>query len=302
MRQKYRIRRGVQVLLTASLTLLTARCPAQYSASGTAAVDSVSKPGIYRIVLPPSFVACCRRDLADIRIIDLNGREAPYVLKTDPDDRLNAGYLPVPDPKILQWDSSDRHSYYTLNYDDHYRIDRLSLVITKPALYKRMAVIMDVPEPGLERSIATISIDPADSVFKLSSIKAGRLMIDVANQDNAPLTIARVATAQSGICLLAYLEPGKSYRLMAGDWRVNAPEYDLHYFTDSAQLAPTTIGLGSVQRGREAAISSPPQKRPGNKTNSTLLWVLVAFIMLLLLYVSVNLARAIDKKEKNDRL
>lgn len=278
--------------------LIAARCTAQYRPTASMAVDSVPAAGIYRIVLPPSFVARCAPDLADVRIIDENGREAPYVLKADAQDRFNAGYLAIPDPRILERDSSNRHSYYVLNYGDTYRIDRLSLVITRPALYKRTAVILTVPEPGSEVTVATITIDPADSVFRLPQVKADRLLIDVANQDNAPLAIARVATAQSGIYLLTYLERGYAYRLMAGDARASAPEYDLHYFTDSTLLPPVTIGLGPLQHAIAKPRRDLSEKRSDQKRGLLLLWGVITVILLLLLFVSVKLARAIDKKGK----
>jgi hypothetical protein len=297
MRPKYLNRAWLAgAALTGVLLLADVGSAAQYRPAATVTVDSVSRAGIYRIVLPPEFVASCRSTLADVRIIDRNGREAPYVLKTDPEDRFNAGYLAIPDPKIRESDSSNRHSYYMLQYEDRYRIDRLSLVITRPALYKRSAEVSIVSEQGAAY-VATISIDPADSVFRLRSIKAGRLLIDVANQDNAPLVISRVATAQSGIYLLTYLEPGHTYRLMAGDPKAGEPEYDLHYFTDSTQLAPVTIGLGAIERGKVAADLTSPPGRSGGKTGLLLLWSLVVVIVLLLLYVSVKLARAVNKKE-----
>lgn len=278
--------------------LVAARCTAQYRPTASMAVDSVPAAGIYRIVLPPSFVARCGPDLADIRLIDEKGKEAPYVLKADPQDRFNAGYLPIPDPRILERDSSNRHSYYVLNYGDTYRIDRLSLVITRPALYKRMAVILTASEPDSEARVATITIDPADSVFRLPPVKADRLLIDVSNQDNAPLAISRVATAQSGIYLLTYLERGHAYRLMAGDARASAPDYDLHYFTDSTLLPPVTIGLGPLQQ----AIAKPgrdlQKNRSDQKRGLLLLWGVITVILLLLLFVSIKLARAIDKKGK----
>ncbi|HEV2355389.1 MAG TPA: hypothetical protein VGR89_14160, partial [Puia sp.] len=194
----------IKYWLVAALMAGGSSCSAQYHPIVTAKVDSVTRAGIFRIVLPPSFVACCRPDLSDIRIIDGNGRQAPYVLRTDPGDKWNAGYTTIPDPHIVEHDSNDRHSYYLLQYNDSYRIERLSLVIRHPALYKRTAEILTAPGPD-QQHVATITIDPADSVFSFQPVKAARLLIDVANEDNAPLAISRVATFQSGICLLAYL-------------------------------------------------------------------------------------------------
>ena len=310
MGRKYRNREGLArgrmagiasaKVLTGILVLVGVTCDAQFRPTATVAVDSIQKAEMYRIVLPPSFVARCRTDLSDLRIFNENDKEIPYVLRTDLPDPLNAGYLPVPDPTISRQDSSDRHSYYWLQYDDEYRIDRLSLVISGPALYKRTAVISTVAGKWMATPAATINIDPADSAFRLLPMRANRLLIAIANHDNTPLVISRVATAQSGIYLLTYLEPGHSYWLMAGDPKVAAPEYDLHYFTDSTKRLPVTIGLGSIARINWRLATEKGRQiknREDRNSKQVLLWSLVVIILLFLLFVSAKLARAVDKKE-----
>jgi hypothetical protein len=294
----------VRAGLAGGLLLVSAACAAQYRPAVTEKVDSVPKGGFYRIVLPPSFVAGCRADLSDLRIYDQNGNETPYVLKTDVHDPLNAGLLAIPDPRIQQRDSGNRHSYCRLEYDDAYRIERLSLVITRPILYKRTAVISALDDPADREVVATISIDPGDTVFPVPAVKAKRLMIDISNQDNAPLAISRVATAQSGIYLLTLLQPRREYRLVAGDSAVRPPDYDLHYFTDSLGEIPPAVGLGPLRReGRGIVIGGAANRVAGKLAGrvarpGVLLWGLVAAILLLLLYVSVKLARAVDQKGK----
>lgn len=298
MRQKYRNKPGfLRAVFTSALALFGGLCPAQYQPVATVPVDSVTKPGIYRIVLPPSFVARCRTDLSDIRIFTGVGKEAPYVLRTADSDRFNAGYLPLPDPKISRKDSTNHFSYYLLQYDDFYRIDRLSLVITSPALYKRSAYVL----PAGGRATGTtgsFSLDPSDTVIPVEHFRTDSVLIEVSNEDNAPLEITRVAGAQSGIYLLAYLEPGNSYRLVAGDSDVVAPKYDLHYFTDSALLPPVTIGVGSVERVGTVAQRKPGRTRSAGKPGQLILWSIIGATLVLLLFVSVKLTRAIDKKEK----
>jgi hypothetical protein len=174
----------------------------------------------------------------------------------------------------------------------------LSLVITRPALYKRTAVVSTVFDQGTAIPAVTISIDPGDSVFEMPSLNANLLMIDIANHDNAPLTIERVATAQSGIYLLAYLEPDHEYEL-AVDYKVGQPDYDLRYFTDNMRMKPVTVGLGPLHRLsvlEGIKLNQAIRSRRSSRKSELLLWGAVAVILLLLLYVSVKLARAVDKK------
>ena len=46
--------------------------------------------------------------------------------------------------------------------------------------------------------VVCISIDPHDTAFGIPAIKARTLLIDIANGDNAPLAITRVASGAIG--------------------------------------------------------------------------------------------------------
>jgi hypothetical protein len=323
MKKNYRIKG----LLVCGLLCLSAVARAQpqpsVTAEGltipvTAQVDSVPRTGFYRIVLPPHLVAKCRPDLSDLRIYKPDGTTVPYVLRTAIHDRMNAGYLPLPDPMISQKDSSNKHSYYRLRYDDTYRIERLSLIVSNPILYKRTVRIMAEEDSTGDKPVTCVSIDPKDTVFLLPAVKAKTLLIDIANGDNAPLVIREVVSAQSGIYLLAYLLAGEGnrYELGAGDSTEGPPDYDLHYFTDSLQQHPFDIGLQPVRLRTGWAFG---QKAPaklatgstasgqdgisaGGRKSGLLLWSILIFILLMLTFVSIKLARAVSQKEKHDRL
>jgi len=283
--------------LAGGLLLISGVCCAQYRPTASAVVDSVRGNGFYRILLPPAFVARCRTDLSDLRIYDEQGTETPYVLKTGDRDTLNAGFQSIPDPEIRRQDSSNRHTYYRLRYDDAYRIDRLSFVIANPVLFKREAFISS---PDFDAGIVeAISIDPTDTVFRGPPMKATELLIDINNKDNPPLVISRVATAQSGIYLVVLLRGDRRYRLVAGDPSVRAPDYDLHFFTDSLTSAPPVLPLGVVHRENRGTVATGTGARgPGANRSGLLLWGVVALVLLLLIYVSVKLARAVDQKGK----
>jgi hypothetical protein len=277
-----------------------------------AMVDPITTTGFYRIVLPPQLVAKCRADLSDLRIYKPDGTTVPYVLRTNVHDRLNAGDLALPDPLIRRTDSSNKHSYYRLRYDDAYRIDRLSLMISDPILYKREIHIMasgDTTEPV---PVTSLSIDPHYTALRLPSVKARTLVIDIANGDNPPLNIIRVSSAQSGIYILTYLEyySGVGFQLQTGHGEYGPPNYDLHYFTDSLSRHPMDIGLQPIQidtlhrTGIDTVAKAPAPAAhtqdpiSANRKAGLLLWSILIVILLLLTYISVKLARAIEKKEK----
>ena len=308
--------------LITGLLMVAIICRAQGRGAGgrsgylaVARLDTVKTTGFYRIILPPQLVAKCKPDLSDIRICQSDGTMIPYVLNTDVKSTLNAGYLALPDPFIRQKDSSDKHSYIQLQYADVFRIERLSLVIKGPTLYKRTAQVINEDAVGMDRQIATISLDPGDSVFPIPVVKTRHLLIDVTNMDNMPLVFGRIASAQSGIYILAHLERHRDYELEGGDSLASKPDYDLHYFTDSLHDKPLDIGYKSVYQQEQglspakrdsitvdsSAIKSVARTR-ANTRPTILLWLTLVIVLLLLIYISVKMVKAIAKKETNDRL
>jgi hypothetical protein len=200
---------------------------------------------------------------------------------------------------IRQKDSSNKHSYILLSFADAYRIERLSLVVQNPILYKRTARVTDPDASPGAVAVATISIDPNDTAFRIPAVKTRHLLIDIMNSDNAPLTISRVVTAQSAVYLIAHLEQYREYEVTGGDSLASLPDYDLHYFTDSLREPPLDIAVKSIHRKDPGKARA----RIGESNRSTiLLWSALVLVLFLLIYLSVKMVKAIAKKESNDRL
>jgi hypothetical protein len=126
------------------------------------------------------------------------------------------------------------------------------------------------------------------------------------NRDNAPLTISRVATAQSGVYVIAHLERYREYEVTGGDSLAGKPDYDLHYFTDSLREQPMDIGFKNIYRKALELPVAKAGKAPARVAESNrptiLLWSALVLVLLLLIYLSVKMVKAIAKKESNDRL
>jgi hypothetical protein len=378
-----------------------------------APLDTVGQAGFYKVILTPDAVAKCKRDLADLRILDAHGQVTPYVLRSDlpirtgesfsefpilpakagadssnevqianwssgsihslllyvhnftvrrnftlsgSDDRqkwfaikehilwepsnddsteyfiqridfpasnyhyfkiiqeekgvlpvniLRAGiatehvaggsYRPTPAPQILQKDSSDHHSYVTLIYGEPFLIDKLELDVVGPRLYKRKARIFSKEDPYAPVSL---DIDPIHHTFLLPSFKTRVLILDIDNEDNAPLVVNNIVTSQLERYLLVWLQPGIAYRLLAGNVNASAPAYDLKYFVDSVRREPGEILPGALQ-----AVVTPTALPMKNKNRSgVLLWVIISAVLVLLIYLSFRMLKAIPgnhQKEDN---
>jgi hypothetical protein len=121
-----------------------------------------------------------------------------------------------------------------------------------------------------------------------------------------------VSSAQSGIYILTYLEyySRVGFQLQTGHGEYGTPNYDLHYFTDSLSRHPLDVGLQAIlidklpKPARDTAAKTAIRTTravspvPANRKAAFLLWSILVIILLLLTFVSVKLARAIDKKGK----
>ncbi|HWK06328.1 MAG TPA: hypothetical protein VNS58_21965 [Puia sp.] len=282
------------IILTGSWVLLSCACgEAQAPFAWHADLDTVKQAAFYRITLPPELIAKCRPDLGDLRIRDRDNKFVPYVLRSvepGPD-----AYQDIPDPVIRQKDSSDRHSYITLKYPESYRIDKLTLEIQGPRLYKRRAQLYDNDKIN-GWPIAAIDIDPVHTSFAIPSLKTHSLLLDITNADNAPLVISRAATAQLDQYLLIYLQPGGAYQLLAGSPSVGPPDYDLKYFVDSLTRDPEGILMGPLQIN-SLSVSKPGE--PAVKDHSgIILWSIILLVLVLLVSLSFKLVKATVKKDK----
>ena len=270
---------------------------AQTTFAWRADLDTVKQAAFYRITLSAELIAKCRQDLGDLRIRDRDDKFIPYVLKNE--GPAPGIYRGVPAPTIRQKDSSNRHSYITLKYQEAYRIDRLALTIQGPRLYKRHVVLYDNDKVN-GWPIASADIDPSNTSLVIAALKTHSLLLDITNADNAPLVISRVATSQLDQYLLTYLQPGRAYQLLVGNPSMGVPDYDLKYFVDSLTSNPRELLAGPLR------INSLPVNKsvePVVKDHSGIvLWSIILLVLILLASLSFKLVKATAQKDRHDRL
>jgi hypothetical protein len=236
-------------------------------------------------------------------ILDDKGLLPLNILKAGINTRntTNGRYIGVPYPAIIQKDSSDRHSYITVQYRDNYRIDKLELILQGPVLFKRRAWVHDGAmmgeathgTGGEERQLAETDLSPGNTSFLVSSAKTNRLIIDIANGDDKPLIIQAVKTGELNRYVLTYLQPGNGYSLLAGNPGATAPEYDLKYFTDSLSRDPEELAAGPLSPVRPG---QEPVTRVAPDHSGLILWSVLILVLLSLAFLSFKMANAIRKK------
>lgn len=149
-------------------------------------------------------------------------------------------YMRNPRPWISQKDSSNL-SFVMVHSDIPYLLDRVQLFVSGAKFFQRNAVIsVRVGDsdatyyPSIGCSIN--SLGPA--IVQMPGVKTRDICIEIDNKDNPPLVIDSVATFAEAQQVVVWLEPGKTYYLLAGDRKASTPQYDLSQFRDSipAQL------------------------------------------------------------------
>jgi len=285
------------------------RLAAQGMYTYSANVDTVGRDGFYEIVLTPEVIAKCRPDMGDLRILSSDKKFVSYALKDSQEARNPTAEMALPEGRMVQKDSSDRHSYITITFPEAYAVDWIGFDIRSPVFFKRsLKIVAEDTHPN--EWLADADLEPEKKIFRIPTIKTRRLRIIVANADNAPLEISHVHCYQTSRYLVAYLRAGQNYRLYTGNVQAAAPDYDLKYFTDSLKATPPVLFVQSLQRigSQDQPVVKMPTgsgKEPiasGKDHSGLLLWSCLLVVLLFLVYFSVRMAKAIAKKDAHDRI
>ena len=305
-------------VLVAGMALVFCRSGAQGVFAWRARLeDTVRADGFYEILLTPEVVAKCRADLADVRILGPDNRFVSYVLKNSQTGKQEEDeWMSIPGVVFTQKDSSNKHTYIYLRFPEAYEIHWVAFMIRDPQFYKREAqVSAEGTNPGEWSEITRITMLPRTPMIRIPTVKARELRIDIDNADNAPLVIDDAGCFQLAHCLLAYLKAGVAYQVVAGDKQAAAPDYDLRYFTDSVKTTPKTLTLGAIERTGlvntdrapvgDTALAAATAKKDTHKperAQGLLLWSILLAVLVLLVYFSFRMVKAITQKERNDRV
>lgn len=202
-------------------------------------------------------------------------------------------YDSLPSPTIIQKDSSDKHSYFYLLFDDAYVINKLVPHFSGVKYYKRFIAVYD--KNTINPAISGDTLFSARSMNIEFHTKTNRLLLLMDNKDNAPLTFTDVAAFGLHTSVTAYLEQGKNYALYAGDSSAIAPSYDLQYFSDSIGSNIHPLEAKKMERMKVATV--PEEENNGGKW---LLWSIIIAVLLLLLYFSFRMIKDINNKKESD--
>ncbi len=213
---------------------------------------------------------------------------------------IRAEYVQLDEPVLKQVDTLNK-SIVSIEFKTPQFVDMLTFGIMGPEYYLRKAK-MRKKDTVTDEDSSEEFYDQFNKDFYFGSLKSNRMYLYdykaqniefiVDNKDNEPLTFYKVNAFQLKNYLVAYLKPDVQYYLVYGNDNSGFPSYDLPYFKDTIpEILPETYVYDI--------------KKSDNKTNKVnylwkfpprLLWFTIAFIGLVLIFISIKLLRERFKK------
>jgi len=256
----------------------------------TSAVD-----GLSLLQLGADDLARTRDDLADLRVVDTEGRQWPYLLRRGDD----VGWA---DGEWRRGEAEPGQTRLRIELATAPRalpIDRLSLHVAN-VYFQRPFELIGYDRAGqartLVRSTLRNEIDesgPVDIAF--AEFRAVRLELIIEDGDDAPLRVeaARVRYASPTVFLVA---PAGSYQMLLGNPEASPPQYELAAIRDVVySLAGEEADAGTL--AANADYVAPAQRRRGARwwRNAQLLVVWGSLIGAVLVLAVLTLRQVRDE-------
>jgi hypothetical protein len=203
-----------------------------------------------------------------------------------------ASYKLLPSPQLTVRDSSDKYTYLRLRFKDRYQVNKIRISVSSPRYYQRVVEIYAVN--GDEKRIITeapLSSGQDSSIQFLSREK--ELLVKIFNGDNPALKVKAVEVWQLNTYIMAYLEKGQEYNILTGDVKAIAPDYDLRFFTDKAMKVLKDVEHGNLSLN---PLFKSSLLSPNKKDSAYLMWAGIGAALILLLLLTRNMLKEMEKK------
>jgi hypothetical protein len=185
-----------------------------------------SPEGVSRLRLTPEVLSLARADLGDLRVVDAESRQWPYILKPFAVQQLvDVTFAP---PVLAR--GSSRYALQLAAWPA--QIDELLIRVDREYLDRPYSLVgKPAGESGAERVIASGRIvrrvgEAAQASIVVPPVRLDELALVIEDGDDAPLALTkgRAAFTVPDLLLVA---PSGDYALLVGDPGASPPRYDL---------------------------------------------------------------------------
>jgi len=244
--------------------------------------------GLSRLRLSPDDLAVARADLADVRVVDADGRQWPYLIER------HAGETSVP-LSLAKQDRDGRTSVYRFEP----RVAPLPLRRIRfdvdAAYFDRPYELLVVDEAGHERSAVRGRIrkdgrNPKPVSISFDAVRVRALELRIEDGDDAPLTLGPVSAELSLPDVYLVASEG-SYRLLLGHPDDAAPRYELERVRDVV-LAVKASPLASGPLEKNPQFSARSRLAPGTTLlHKGVVWAVLLAAVVILAGLTLRIAR-----------
>jgi hypothetical protein len=234
-----------------------------------------------------------RLEIDDRKTSPVNIREAGFFISTFSD----GDYMPVASSFVQRDSLKLKKSFVDVKFEGRRLVERISFVITEPELYHRRARVFYYPDKDLKNQqfLTSITFKSGQGLsFELDGIFCYGLVVEIENEDNPPLVVAKVEPDMLNHYCVVRLQKGEAYLIKCGNTDMTAPRYDLAYFKELFQGKMPEVQHGVVI----AATVKPDIDLTEVKwyRSPIFIWIAIIFVILLLGYVTYGMLQ--DKSLK----
>jgi hypothetical protein len=193
---------------------------------------------LYTVALAATDLGHLRGDLADLRLVDADGRQVPYVIEPQADAASAAlqiaGATPRPGlaktsafaltlPGVRDVSEAPPIATLRLTFAEAFFTRPAAVTVPDARAAQGRAVVAQETLRALRRDAGAA---PEPIAIALGGLRADRLVVEISDGDNAPLT-PKTAEAVVLVPRVTFKAAKGTYRLLAGNPDAEAPTYDL---------------------------------------------------------------------------
>lgn len=243
--------------------------------------------GLTELRLTPAVLSVARLDLADLRVIDGNGRQWPYLAGEVEERQFVAAS--VADPVV-----DDRRSTYVITPPvDRARLDRVVLHTPEPYL-ARSFVLRGIDDDGRRVELARGTLhrapeQPGPLEIAFSRTRVSQLELVVDDGSDAPIVLDRIELGITSPSLFLAAPEGE-YRLLAGNARAERPDYEIE--RARSLVLSVRAGRGTIGELSRNTAHVEPAWYESTDLATWIVWALLIATVLALGLVTFRLARS----------
>jgi hypothetical protein len=261
---------------------------ATHYASMRPLVVAPATDGLSRYLLRAADLAAASADLEDLRVVDTEGRQWPYLLDKNVD------------PEVITVDKPVAHtdggvtSYAILLPSEPLTVERLEIDVAE-RFFDRAVAIVGKDENGHERRhdagrLGRRLEEHGPVQVEVNAPRLRSLAIEVTDGGDAPLTIehVRLIVPTAGVAIVA---PAGHYRLFIGNPEADAPSYELRGLASLvAQLDAVPVEAQPLAPNPQYSASA--RLTSGSGREHVLVWVALSAAVLILGFLTLRMARS----------